>query len=249
MVTERTAMVATLIRITRDWDLAEDCVQDALETAIVRWPVEGVPRTPGAWLTTVARNRALDVLRRRQTERSKLAEVAMVAALEREEHDESADDDRLRLIFTCCHPALPIENRVALTLKTVAGLSTLQIARAFLTTEATLSQRLLRAKRKIANAAIPYRVPADNLLAERTGGVLAVVYLIFNAGYDSPGGGLAEEPCGWPGCWWTSCPRRTKPAACSHCSRSSTPAEARASTPMVTLCRWRNRTVGRGIAN
>jgi len=193
--TERVAIVATLIRITGDWDLAEDCVQDAVEKALARWPVDGAPRNPAAWLTTVARNRALDVLRRRQTERVKLAEVAIMDELERHgaAPEETITDDRLRLIFTCCHPALPVESRVALTLKTVAGLRTSEIARAFLTTGPTLSQRLLRAKRKISNAAIPYRVPPDHLLPERTSGVLAVVYLIFNAGYGTPDGDLAAE--------------------------------------------------------
>ena len=193
--TERVAVVATLIRVTGDWDLAEDCVQDAVEKALARWPVEGAPRNPAAWLTTVARNRALDVLRRRQTERTKLAEVAIMDELERRggAPEGTLSDDRLRLIFTCCHPALPVESRVALTLKTVAGLRTPEIARAFLTSEATLSQRLLRARRKISNAAIPYRVPPDHLLPERTTGVLAVIYLIFNAGYDAPDGDLATE--------------------------------------------------------
>jgi len=183
---ERAALVATLIRLTGDWDLAEDCVQDAVEKALARWPYDGVPRSPGAWLTTVARRRALDVLRRRQTERAKLQEVALM-----ESPVESSDpmsDDLLRLIFTCCHPALALDSRVALTLKTVAGLSTVEIARAFLVSEATLSQRLLRTKRKIAHAGIPYRVPPADLLAERTSGVLAVLYLIFNEGY-----GRAEE--------------------------------------------------------
>jgi RNA polymerase sigma-70 factor (ECF subfamily) len=179
---ERAGLVATLIRLTGDWELAEDCVQDAVEKALARWPRDGVPRAPGAWLTTVARRRALDVLRRRQTERAKVQEVALRDAAVPEAPD-PLSDDLLRLIFTCCHPALALENRVALTLKTVAGLSTAEIARAFLVPEATLSQRLLRTKRKIAHAGIPYRVPPDHLLAERTGGVLAVVYLIFNEGY------------------------------------------------------------------
>lgn len=187
---ERAGMLASLIRLTGDWDLAEDCVQDAVERALVRWPTEGLPRSPAAWLTTVARNRALDILRRRQTERAKLQERAIM--------DEVADtgpqsDDRLRLIFTCCHPALPLDGQVALTLKTVAGLGTAEIARAFLVSEPTMSQRLLRTKQKITNAGIPYRLPPDELLAERTGGVLGVLYLIFNAGYGRPEDHLAGE--------------------------------------------------------
>ena len=192
---ERARMVASLIRLTGDWDLAEDCVQDAVERALMRWPREGMPRSPAAWLTTAARNRALDILRRRQTERAKLQERALMdemgpgAAGRRDPEP----DDRLRLIFTCCHPALALDGRVALTLKTVAGLSTAEIARAFLVSEPTMSQRLLRTKRKIANAAIPYRVPPDELLAERTAGVLAVLYLIFNEGYGRREDHLAVE--------------------------------------------------------
>jgi RNA polymerase sigma-70 factor (ECF subfamily) len=192
---ERTGMVASLIRITGDWDLAEDCVQDAVERALRHWPHDGMPRSPAAWLTTVARNRALDLLRRRQTEQAKLqqraimGEMAPGGALEADPQS----DDRLRLIFTCCHPALALEGRVALTLKTVAGLSTAEIARAFLVSEPTMSQRLLRTKRKIANAAIPYRVPPAELLAERTSGVLVVLYLIFNEGYGQYEDHLAVE--------------------------------------------------------
>ena len=184
---ERAAILATLIRVTGDWELAEDCVQDAVERALSHWPVEGVPDTPAAWLTTVARNRAIDLLRRRATERAKLQEVALM------DEPQGSPDDLLRLIFTCCHPALPIESRVALTLRTVAGLTTAEIARAFLVAEATMSQRLLRAKRKIAHAGIPYRVPAPEQLAERTGGVLAVLYLVFNEGYGRREGELAGE--------------------------------------------------------
>jgi RNA polymerase sigma-70 factor, ECF subfamily len=192
---ERTGMVASLIRLTGDWDLAEDCVQDAVERALVHWPREGMPQSPAAWLATAARNRALDVLRRRLTERAKLQERAIMDELSpngAKQTDPHADD-RLRLIFTCCHPALALDDQVALTLKTVAGLSTAEIARAFLVSEPTMSQRLLRTKRKIANAAIPYRVPPDELLAERTSGVLAVLYLIFNEGHGRHGDHLAVE--------------------------------------------------------
>jgi RNA polymerase sigma-70 factor, ECF subfamily len=188
-------MVASLIRLTGDWDLAEDCVQDAVERALVRWPQEGMPRSPAAWLSTVARNRALDLLRRRQTERARLQQRAIMdeTAQGRAQETDQESDDRLRLIFTCCHPALALEGRVALTLKTVAGLTTAEIARAFLVSEPTMSQRLLRTKRKIANAGIPYRVPSAELLAERTSGVLAVLYLIFNEGYGRREDDLAVE--------------------------------------------------------
>jgi len=188
-------MVATLIRLTGDWDLAEEVVQDAVERALTRWPSDGLPKSPAAWLTTVARNRALDVLRRRRTERAKLEEAAIMAELGTAGSPprDPMSDDVLRLIFTCCHPALALDSRVALTLKTVAGLSTAEIARAFLVSEPTLSQRLLRTKRKITNAGIPFRVPPDELLAERTEGVLAVLYLTFNEGYGRREGHVAAE--------------------------------------------------------
>jgi RNA polymerase sigma-70 factor (ECF subfamily) len=195
VATERTRMVASLIRLTGDWDLAEDCVQDAIERALVHWPREGMPRSPAAWLTTAGRNRALDVLRRRQTERAKLQQRAIMDEMGRDSAGQAnpPSDDRLRLIFTCCHPALPLDGQVALTLKTVASLSTAEIARAFLVSEPAMSQRLLRTKRKITNAGIPYRVPPEELLAERTAGVLAVVYLIFNEGYGQQEDYLATE--------------------------------------------------------
>src|SRR6266700_793499 len=188
-------VVATLIRVTGDWDLAEECAQDAFAMALQRWPRDGIPGRPGAWLTTAARNRAIDVLRRRTVGAAKLREVAALSvepesgsAFEVETDHSGVPDDRLRLMFTCCHPALSLEARVALTLRTLAGLTTAEIARAFLASEPTMAKRLVRAKQKIQHAGIPYRVPPAHLLPERTPGVLGVLYLLFNEGYSATTG-------------------------------------------------------------
>jgi RNA polymerase sigma-70 factor (ECF subfamily) len=172
-------IVAGLIRLTGDWALAEDATSDAFAAALVRWQADGTPPNPAAWLALTARNRAIDLLRRMANERSKLPLAAVG------DEPAAADDDRLRLVFTCCHPALALEAQVALTLRTVAGLEVVDIARAFLVSEPAMAQRLVRARGKIANAGIPYQVPAPEQLEQRLAGVLAVIYLVFNQGYSA----------------------------------------------------------------
>jgi RNA polymerase sigma-70 factor (ECF subfamily) len=200
---ERAAVLATLIRYAGDFQLAEDAVQEACASALKAWHRDGVPENPAAWIMVAARRRAIDLLRRDRSVADRAARLAVLLRLDEQEHSAPSEpdaiaDDRLRLIFTCCHPALDMSARVALTLRTLGGLTTGEIARAFVVAEPTMGKRIVRAKRKIADARIPYRVPVGEELPGRLAGVLRVVYLIFNEGYTATTGDLLVrgELCG-----------------------------------------------------
>lgn len=254
-------VVATLIRVTGDWDLAEECAQDAFAQALRTWPRDGIPRNPGAWLTTVARNRATDRRRRAAAGAAKLRELALLAP-EPEPDIGEVPDDRLRLMFTCCHPALAFEARVALTLRTLAGLTTAEIARAFLVPEQTMSKRLTRAKQKIRNAGIPYRVPPAHRLPERTAAVLGVLYLLFNEGYSASQGadlirtGLTGEAIRLAGVLVRLMPGEPEPAGLLalmllHDARRATRVDA--DGELITLAhqdrgRWDQTGIAEGVA-
>ena len=190
--TEAGRLTASLVALVRDWDLAEELVQDAMVVALETWPRAGLPDNPAAWLLTTARRRAVDRLRRDSVGRTKAAELARL--IEDSEPAVHATDERLRLLFVCCHPALRPESQIALTLRAVAGLTAAQISRALLVPEPTIAQRLVRAKKKIRDAGIPFRLPAADELAARLDQVLAVVYLIFNEGYLSSKGDAPQRP-------------------------------------------------------
>ena len=219
-------VLAALIGFLGDFDRAEEAAQEAFAIAAERWPRDGIPSAPGSWLITTARRRAIDRIRRERVLETKTRQLEVREAEDSFEEDAVDDttifpDERLELVFTCCHPALATEAQVALTLRTLGGLTTDEIARAFLIPEATMAQRLVRAKRKIKAAGIPFRVPPDHLLPDRLTAVLAVVYLIFNEGYGGRGELSAEARASW-----SYSPIRT--ARCGTPSRS--PVGARCST-------------------
>jgi len=214
--------VAALIGVFGDIDVAEDAVQEAFAVALRKWPGDGLPPNPGGWITTTARNRAIDRLRRESRGRELLSEVGLFSPGNEDsgtsEEMGPVQDDRLRLMFTCCHPALSTAAQVALTLRLLGGLSTKEVARSFLVAEPAMAQRLARAKRKIKAARIPYRVPEEHELPDRLRPVLAVVYLVYNAGLSSPAEpSLCSEGSGWHGSWRRSCPTSQRWLACWRC--------------------------------
>jgi RNA polymerase sigma-70 factor, ECF subfamily len=230
--------VATMIRVVGDIDVAEDAIQEAFAVAVHKWPVDGLPPNPGGWITTTARHRALDRLRRGSRGRELLSQVAVLLPGDQEpdvpEETGAVPDDRPRLIFTCCHPALSTEAQVALTLRLLGGLSTTQVARSFLAAEPTMARRLVRAKNKIKAARIPYRVPQAHELPGRLRPVLAVVYLVYTAGLTGP----VDPVCvprrsGWPGSWPRCCPASRRWPACWRCCSSPNPAARREPGPRL----------------
>ena len=256
---ESVRLVAALTRMTRDLDLAEDLAQDALVAALEQWPDGGVPANPGAWLMAVAKRRAIDQFRRNDTLRRRTAELAHdLEEAEMPDFDAAVDhieDDVLRLAFLSCHPALPPESRTALTLRLVGGLTTQEIARAYLVKDATMGQRISRAKRLLAECGASFEMPTGAERQARLGDVMAVVYLIFNEGYAAssgagrgPGPSCASRRCGWPASsagWCRTTPRSTVSRRCSSSRARGCPPAA---TPTAGRCSSRTRTDGAGTS-